>query len=73
MDLIDLDRHDFNYRPKTLWRYIELLPIIDPTNIVDLKVGFTPLHECKRLGEVLGLKKLYVKDDTINPTGSFKD
>jgi len=40
---------------------------------VNLGVGLTILHECKRLAETLRLRKLYVKDDTVNPTGSFKD
>lgn len=73
IDAIELDRNSFEKRPRTLWRYKELLPIKDETNIVDLGAGLTILHKCKRLGETLGLKKLYIKDDTVNPTGSFKD
>jgi len=41
--------------------------------IVDLGAGYTILHDCKRLAEKLKVKKIYVKDDTVNPTGSFKD
>ncbi len=73
LDLVELDRDSFKQRPHTLWRYHELLPIEDNTKIVDLGAGFTPLRECKRLSKELGLRELYVKDDTINPTGSFKD
>ena len=70
---VKLDRKSFRNRPKTVWRYHELLPINDNTKIVDLGAGYTILHKCERLAEALGLKKLYVKDDTVNPTNSFKD
>jgi len=73
LDSVKLDRNSFKKRPNTLWRYHELLPAEDKTKIVDLGAGFTILRECRRLGKALGLRKLYVKDDTINPTGSFKD
>ena len=59
-------------RPWNLWRYSELLPIIGPARI-SLHEGGTPLHQSKRLGEKLGLEHLYLKDETRNPTGSFKD
>ncbi|MFQ5711548.1 MAG: threonine synthase [Candidatus Geothermarchaeales archaeon] len=68
-----LRREALGKRPFTMWRYFELLPVEDPKNIVDLGGGGTPLHRCRRLGEELGLKELYVKDDTVNPTLSFKD
>jgi len=73
LESINLDENSFRKRPNSLWRYHELLPIEDKTKMVDLGAGFTSLHECKRLAETLGLKKLYVKNDTTNPTGSFKD
>lgn len=60
-------------RPFNHWRYFELLPIRNPTNIISLNDGGTPLLRCKNLGAKLGLKELYVKNDTINPTLSFKD
>ncbi len=60
-------------RQFTHWRYRELLPIENPTSIVSLNDGGTPLLHCKNLGAVLGLKELYIKNDTINPTLSFKD
>jgi len=72
LDSIQLDRSSFKNRPNSVWRYRELLPV-ENEKTVDLGAGFTILHECKRLAEELGLKKLYVKDDTVNPTGSFKD
>ncbi len=63
----------FEKRPFDLWRYIELLPIEDYSKMVSLGDGGTPLHKCKRLGELIGIKELYVKDDTVNPSLSFKD
>ncbi len=58
--------------PKSLWRYVDLLPVENPQ--VGLSAGFTPLKKAERLGEVLGLKNLYIKDDSVNhPTLSFKD
>lgn len=73
MDSIRLYRGFFKNRPRTLWRYHELLPIKDKTKIVDLGAGYTPLHNCDRLARKLGIRKLYIKDDTMNPTNSFKD
>jgi len=73
LDSIELDRNSLKDRPSTLWRYRELLPVEDRTKIVDLGAGFTTLRDCRRLANVFGLRKLYVKDDTVNPTGSFKD
>ncbi len=55
------------------WRYKELLPIINSTHIISLNEGGTPLIKCENLGDEIGLKELYIKDDTINPTLSFKD
>jgi threonine synthase len=60
-------------RPRDIWRYKELLPIGDPDSIINLGTGLTPLHRCRNLGDELGLENLYVKDDTTNPTNSFKD
>src|SRR5215467_3203327 len=56
-------------RPRTLWRYAEVLPDDSP---VSLGEGMTPLVHAKRLGAVMGLDNLYVKDEGLNPTGSFK-
>ncbi|MEM3640562.1 MAG: threonine synthase [Candidatus Bathyarchaeia archaeon] len=59
--------------PISVWKYKEFLPILDDAKIVTLKEGGTPLYECKRLAERLGIKSLYVKNEGANPTGSFKD
>jgi threonine synthase len=58
--------------PNSIWRYGALLP--DPgVEPVDLGAGWTPLRRATRLAEVLGVRELWLKDDTRNPTGSFKD
>src|SRR5258708_13791597 len=59
--------------PKSMWRYRDLLPIEDSTSVVTLGEGFTPLVKAERLGEELGLRNLYLKNDSMNPTNSFKD
>ena len=58
--------------PRTIWRYADLLPVADAAP-VDLGAGFTPLVRADRLAAELGLSDLWIKDDTANPTGSFKD
>ncbi len=61
--------------PPSVWRYQDLLPVLseDPALRVDLGTGFSPLRRAPRLAERLGLRDLWLKDDTRNPTGSFKD
>ncbi|WP_249019624.1 threonine synthase [Conexibacter sp. S30A1] len=59
-------------RSPDLWRYHELLPVRDPTHIVTLGEGLTPLLPLSRLGAELGLKRLMLKDEGLLPTGSFK-
>lgn len=58
--------------PASVWRYADLLPA-DPDPAVDLHAGFTPLIRARNLGEELGLAQLYIKNDCVNPTWSFKD
>jgi threonine synthase len=60
-------------RVPTLWRYRELLPLQEDANLISLGEGFTPLIEAKTLGRELGVRRLWIKDDAQNPTGSFKD
>ncbi len=59
-------------REPNIWRYHELLPIRDPRYALCLGEGFTPLVHVARLGEAVGFDKLYIKDEGLNPTGSFK-
>jgi threonine synthase len=58
--------------PPSLWRYADFLPC-DADDPVDIGAGFTPLVHAKNLGKALGLPNLYLKNDTMNPTWSFKD
>src|SRR3990170_5001319 len=72
-DFPSITKNTFVNREHTYWRYYEMLPIQDKSNIVSLDAGMTPLIHAKRLGEKLGLNKLYIKNDSVNPTFSFKD
>ncbi len=60
-------------RDCSIWRYWDLLPIEDRSVVPQLRVGWTPLYNAKRLGKELGLRNLWLKDDGLNPTGSLKD
>ena len=59
-------------RPATMWRYRELMPLFDGESPTSLGEGFTPLFPAAALGRVLGVARLYVKDESLNPTNSFK-
>lgn len=72
-DSINVNKDTFTNRVKSYWRYIELLPIEDRSCIVSLDAGFTPLHRADNLAKALGLRHLYIKNDSMNPTFSFKD
>jgi threonine synthase len=67
-----LSRDELSFREHTLWRYKEVLPVRKPENVASLCEGFTPLVTSLRLGESIGLKSLHFKDESFNPTGSFK-
>lgn len=60
-------------RDNSMWRYRALMPLNGEGLSRFLRIGWTPLYESLRLGRELGLKKLYIKDDGINPTASLKD
>lgn len=63
----------WKHRNLSVWKYRELLPIDNDRFITTLAEGGTSLHHCPRLGREIGLRKLYVKNEGENPTGSFKD
>jgi threonine synthase len=65
-------RSDWAQRPHNLWRYRELLPVLEEANVVTLGEGGTPLLPVRRLGAQLGLRHLYLKEEGYNPTGTFK-
>lgn len=63
----DIDQRDFS-----MWRYFSMLPVFDPKNIVTLGEGFTPIFSLDILGKQIGMPNLLMKDESDNPTGSFK-
>ena len=67
-----VDRADISQRQKGMWRWHELLPVLDVKNQVFLGEGDRPLLPLPHLEKELGLSNLYVKDESANPTGSFK-
>jgi threonine synthase len=67
-----LDRDAFASRPRSMWRWHEMMPVEDAANIVTLGEGDTPLLAATRLGPAFGFSDLWIKDEANNPTGSFK-
>ena len=65
-------REKLSGRPGSLWRYAEMLPVRDPRFRLDLGEGWTPLIRAERLGAAVGMTNLMIKDEGLNPTGSFK-
>ena len=59
-------------REANMWRYREVLPVSDANKLITLGEGMTPLRRAKRLGASIGVENLFVKDEGLNPTGSFK-
>ncbi len=68
----EVDRDRMETRSGSMWKFSELLPILDPENVLSLGEGDTPLFQAPRLGGKLGLSNLYIKDEGLNPTGTFK-
>lgn len=68
----DLDRRDLLSRSPDLWRYHELLPIQNESNVVSLGEGMTPILQLRQLGASIGIPNLFMKDEGSIPTGTFK-
>ena len=68
-----VSRESIEAGPNSIWRYRDLLPLSDGDEPVTLGEGMTPLVHASGLGEVIGLANLYLKNETMNPTNSFKD
>ena len=68
----DVTRKSIQQGPLTMWRYDDFLPV-EAASAIDIGTGFTPLLKAKNLGNRLGLENLYIKNDSVNPTFSFKD
>jgi threonine synthase len=71
-NLKDFSKSILQKRPFNMWRYSEVLPVINEQNIISLGEGFTPILPLPKLAGKLGLKYLNMKDESVNPTGSFK-
>ena len=67
-----LTKESLKRRVSSLWRYREVLPIVKDENIITLGEGWTPLLHARRLGAQFSLPQLFIKDESPNPTGSFK-
>ena len=68
----EVDRDVLERRTAGMWQFSELLPVNDPGNIISLGEGGTPLLEAPSLGVELGLRRLFIKEEGLNPTGTFK-
>jgi len=66
-------RHELPQRDRTMWRYWELLPMLDRKHIVSMGEGWTPLLRAENLGAMLGRRNIFIKDERQGPTASFKD
>ena len=67
-----LSRESLKGRSATMWRYFEVMPVRDEANVVTLGEGFTPVLKSERLAREMGCEALYIKDEGLNPTASFK-
>jgi threonine synthase len=67
-----LDRDSMNARAKGMWRWSELLPVLDSDNIISLGEGDTPLLRLTKIFERFNLPNVFLKDEALNPTASFK-
>ena len=68
----ELSRDSLRDRRPDMWRYFEVMPVRDESNVVSLGEGFTPIFGAERLGRELGIDNLLIKDEGLNPTASFK-
>ena len=65
-------KHGFARRTSGIWRWNEFLPVYDQQNFISLGEGDSPILRCTRLGKELGFSNLFIKDESLNPTGTFK-
>src|SRR2546423_5361699 len=70
--LRDWRRESLAGRESSMWRYREVMPLFDGEAPVTLGEGWTPLLPARRIGSALGLDRLFIKDESLNPTNSFK-
>ncbi|MFD1599635.1 threonine synthase [Halobellus rarus] len=72
-DAIDVSRDEVEARQDSMWKYRELLPILDTDDIVSMGEGNTPIVDCPDLAEEMGVARVAIKDEGQNPTNTFKD
>ncbi len=68
----EVQRSDFDRRPANMWRYNELLPVTDGDSVITLGEGGTPLLDAATLARQVGIRRLLIKEEGLNPTGTFK-
>ena len=68
----EVARSDFDRRDSNMWRFNELLPVSDPNAVITLGEGGTPLLDAKTLARQVGVRRLLIKEEGLNPTGTFK-
>ncbi|NOZ83094.1 MAG: threonine synthase [Euryarchaeota archaeon] len=73
LDEVRLTKGMLEQRSFTLWRYRELMPVMDASRAVSLREGGTPLYRAPEIAEYAGVREVYIKNEGANPTGSFKD
>lgn len=73
LEEINVGKETFNARQIGVWRYREFLPVGEGAKIITLQEGGTPLYRAENLQDAIGVKELYIKNEGMNPTGSFKD
>ena len=69
---LEVNKENLKVRDSNMWRYFEMMPILDFKNVVTLGEGFTPILSASRLSERLGCQDILIKDEGVNPTASFK-
>ena len=67
-----LNPDELKNRPANMWRYFEVMPVLDEANVITLGEGFTPIFKAERLGDKICASAVYIKDEGLNPTASFK-
>ena len=69
---LEVNKENLKVRDSNMWRYFEMMPVLDFKNVVTLGEGFTPILSASRLSERLGCQDILIKDEGVNPTASFK-
>ena len=68
----EVSRGEYDSRSSTMWRFNELLPVTNPDSVITLGEGGTPLLDATTLAQQVGIRRLWIKEEGLNPTGTFK-